>query len=91
MVTAIVWLLPAVHWNVWGAVAELPSTVMLNPGGFVVIVIPCGALVKVAVTVRAALMVTETGFVVPDTAPLQPENRLLLLGVAVSCTDVALL
>lgn len=44
-------------------------------------------LVKVAVTVRAALMETVQVAAVPVQAPLQPEKTLPVAGVAVSVTD----
>jgi hypothetical protein len=43
--------------------------------------------VKVAVTVRAALMETVQVAAVPVQAPLQPEKTLPVAGVAVSVTD----
>ena len=48
------------------------------------------ALVKLAVTLRAALMVTVQVLAVPVHAPLQPVNVLVLAGVAVKVTLVPL-
>ena len=86
----VCWL-PGVHWNVCGAVTVTPSTMTCNPDGTVVTVIPWGAAVKLAVTFRAALIVTETGFAVPLALPLQEENCWPEAGNAVNCTPVPLL
>ena len=65
------------------ATAPLPVPAVLtertNVGG--------GAAVKVAVTLRAAVMFT-TQLPVPEHAPLHPANVLPFVGAAVSVTDV---
>ena len=66
------------------ATAPLPVPAVLtertNVGG--------GAAVKVAVTLRAAVMVTTQLPVPEHPLPLQPANVLPLVGAAVSVTDV---
>ena len=81
--TFTVWLLPEVHWVVYGAICNTPSTMICKPDGTVVIVIPCGADVKLAVTLRGELIVTDTGFVPPVASPLQEVNCWPPLGEAV--------
>src|SRR5258708_1805899 len=73
-VTPIVWLAPAAHWNVQGAVQALPSTVSDNPAGEDVTVTPAVEVLKFAVTAAGAFMVRFCGVVVPLIAPLKPVN-----------------
>ena len=87
----IVCELPGVHEKVCGAVSDAPSTVIDNPGGLVVTVTDCGAATKVPVTLRAALIVTDVGFVEPLASPDQAENCCPVFGLAVNCTAVPLL
>jgi hypothetical protein len=62
---------PAVHWNVHGAVQAVPSTVSARPAGDDVTVIPEIA-VNVAVTVAGAFMGKFCGVVVPVNPPVKP-------------------
>ena len=78
------WDEPGAHWKTRGAVYAVPSTLMDSPGGLVVIVIGCGVLVKLALTLRGALMVSDTGFTEPAASPDQEENCCPDEGVAVN-------
>jgi hypothetical protein len=80
----MVWEEPLAHWKVRGAVNETPSTTTARPGGLVVTVIACEALVKLAVTLLGALIVTDTGLADPAVSPDQVENCCPDDGVAVS-------
>jgi hypothetical protein len=57
---------------------------IVRPGGLVVTVIDWGALVKLAVTLLGALIVTDTGFAEPAASPDHEENCCPDDGVAVN-------
>ncbi len=70
--------------SVWAALAVCTNWfTKLRPAGDAV---TAGRPAKFAVTVRAALLVTDCGFVVPLTSPLQLANRYPVADLAVSWT-----
>src|SRR5262249_50950794 len=75
---------PAAYDCWFGLRATLPEpvTLVVNVKG------PAVAAVKVAVTVRFALIVIVCGFAAPVRSPLQPEKTKPAAGVAVSVTTV---
>ena len=85
--TAIAWELPVAQLKICGAVKDCPSTVMLRPGGLVVTV---ACALKLAVTERGALILTDCGFVDPVISPVKFANWKPVLADAVTWTDIPL-
>src|SRR5579864_2245453 len=89
-VTLMLWVLPGTQLKLCGAVKVVPSTTIARPDGLVATVMDAVAL-KLAVTLRGALMVTDWGLVVPIRSPVQLANWKPAFAVAVNCTTWPLL